>query len=226
MKSTEQQQNPMPKKNAPQATMQKDANVKNKLSMKTHSVKAFANEKKTFLSKIDKSKKGGIDVRAIPLLETINSYESMFSTSSCSGRVYLWRGSGKKNETEWVTMSHDPISESFFGLDLQVKEKGVVWIRFESSIFHVCCDTIETANWLLLCCREHYKRSAILSASNKIIVEIKGGDIIEMPLYVDGICVFSGDVSWLTALVNTKMDLMWKRMDAFKVTLAKEKLKK
>ncbi len=187
---------------------------------------SFANNKKTFLSKSDKSKKGSIDVRVVPLLETINSLPMLFSTSSCSGRVYLWRGSGKKNETEWIRMSHDQIDVSFFevansellGEDSENKSDGVkvvIWLRFESSIFHVCCESMGVANALLDLARKFYKKSSILGASNKIIVEIRAGDIIEMPFYVGSQCVFSGDRVWLVSLINSKMDLMWERMELF-----------
>ena len=224
---------------------------------------AFSNDKKTFLSKLDKSKKGGIDIRAVPFLDAVNSCSDLYSTSSCSGRVYLWQGSGKKNEMEWVRMSHDPIESSFFRLSSEElkegneqfkkkinesrflksqsnknegtkkegrgekKERGeierVVWMRFESSIFHVCCESIDRAKSLLKLAQMHYKKSSILSINKKIMVEIRGGDVIEMPLYIEGKLVFSGDVEWLTSLVNKKMDLMWLKMEKCRVALLAQK---
>ena len=179
----------------------------------------FPNDKKTFLAKLDKSKKGSIDERGVPLLNTVNALENYYTTSSCSGRVYLWSGSGKKNETQWLKMSHDPIALDFFELD---NPKGVVWLRFESSIFHICCKDLESANSLLLKARTYYKKSSILTASNKIIVEIRGGDVIEMPFYIDGERVFSGDFVWLFSLINSKMNLMWNKMEKLRVGLSKK----
>ena len=74
----------------------------------------FENDKKTFLMKVDKSKKGEIDDRVISLMKTINALPDFYTTSSCSGRVYLWQGTGKKNETEWIKVSHDLIDDDLF----------------------------------------------------------------------------------------------------------------
>ena len=50
---------------------------------------AFDNEKKTYLPKADKSKKGDLDTKIIPLLNKFNSLPDYYTTSSCSGRVYI-----------------------------------------------------------------------------------------------------------------------------------------
>ncbi len=165
----------------------------------------FDNEKKTFLAKLDKSKKGSIDEKIIPLITAFNQTLDYYTTSSCSGRVYLWRGSGKKNETEWLRVSHNLIDVSF----LQINKSGIVWLRLEGMIMHVACRDLNAANHLLEEIRHLYKKSCILSASNKIIVEIRGSEFIEMPLYEEGQLLFSGDVNWLVELINQKMGKMW-----------------
>lgn len=176
----------------------------------------FANEKKTFLLKLDKSKKGSIDAKVIPLIETINQKENYYTTSSCSGRVYLWQGTGKKNETEWVRVSHDLIDQSFFNLG---KEKGTIWLRLEPFILHLACRDLSSASQLLEKARRFYKKSCILSASNKIILEIRGSEFVEMPLYVDGKLVFSGDLDWLKELINSKLKKIWLGMSNFQETI-------
>ncbi len=178
----------------------------------------FANEKKMFLAKHDKSKKGDIDTRVIPILNTINMHADYYTTSSCSGRVYLWTGTGKKNQTEWLKVSHDLIEEDF--LNTPSSAKGVVWLRVEPFILHVACKDPEAANRLLEKARQIYKKSCILSASNKIIIEIRGSELIEMPLFLDGKNVFAGEGSWLIAVVNEKLEQMWKGMDIFKKKIA------
>lgn len=120
----------------------------------------FPNNKKTFLSKLDKSKKGDLDQKIIPLINLINQKPNYYTTSSCSGRVYLWRGSGKKNETQWLKVSHDLIKEDFF----QTKEPGLIWLRQEDFILHVCCDNLEHAN-LFLTWPENSIRKVLFSAS-------------------------------------------------------------
>lgn len=175
----------------------------------------FANEKKTYLAKSDKSKKGDIDTKVIPLLEKINSLSDYYSTSSCSGRTYLWKGSGKKNETTWLKVSHDLIEEDFF----ESNENGLVWLRLEAVILHVACKDLDSAHALLEKARKLYKKSCILSASSKIIVEVRGSEFIEMPLYKDGKLLFSGDFTWLKELINLKLEKMWETTEKFRKSL-------
>lgn len=167
----------------------------------------FLNNKKTFLSKLDKSKKGDLDEKIISLIEAINQKQNYYTTSSCSGRVYLWCGSGKKNETQWLKVSHDLTKEDFY----QTKESGLIWLRLEDFILHVCCDNLESANRFLNLARKLYKKSSILTISSKIIVEVRGSEFLEMPLYLDGQELFSGDFKWLTNLINIKMKRIWKK---------------
>jgi len=171
----------------------------------------FANDKKTFLAKLDKSKKGEVDERIVGLLELINAKDNYYTTSSCSGRVYFWQGSGKKNETEWLKVSHDLISMDF----LLVESKGIVWLRLEPLILHVCCQDLESANHLLDLARKLYKKSCLLSISNKIIVEIRGSEFLEMPWSLDGQVMFNGDLGWLRQLVNERMQKIWKKTEMF-----------
>jgi len=167
----------------------------------------FDNNKKTFLAKLDKSKKGEVDQRILPLINSLNAKSDFYTTSSCSGRVYLWKGKGKKNEMIWLRTSHDLIKEDFF----QIKEKGQVWLRLEDFILHIACRNLETANLLLERVRKLYKKSCILSASNKILVEIRGSEFVEMPLYEDGKLLFNGSFSWLKKEINSRLKSIWKK---------------
>lgn len=171
----------------------------------------FENEKKTFLEKIDKSKKGSIDEKVKDILDRINSLKDYYTTSSCSGRVTLWRGSGKKNEREWLKVSHDLIDEDFFKTD----ETGEVWLRFEGFIIHICCRDLDKAEGLLKEARKIYRRSNVLSFRRKIIVEIIDNTILEMPFFKDGKKIFCGDEILLKELINSKFTKNWKKMERF-----------
>ena len=175
----------------------------------------FENDKKTFLEKLDKSKKGSVDEKLVHLLSVINSKDNYYTTSSCSGRVYFWRGTGRKNETEWLKVSHDLIDDNFFEMDKRF-ETGIIWLRMEPMILHVCCKDLQTANNLLEKVRTIFKKSCILSASNKIIVEIRGSEFIEMPFMKEGQKLFDGEASFLTQLVNQKLQNTWKKTDILK----------
>lgn len=80
----------------------------------------FLSRKKTFLSKDDKSSAGGIDVHAREVCAAINEREDAFTTSSCSGRAFLWRGEGVKSTSNFLRyrVTHEliPEGEPYFEL--------------------------------------------------------------------------------------------------------------
>jgi len=176
----------------------------------------FPTEKKNQLAKQDKSKKGDIDQKIFPLLEAINTKEDYYTTSSCSGRILLWCGSGKKSEIEWLKVSHDLIAEDFYKISKQEDEnkKGLIWLRLEPMILHVACKDLESANKLLDIAKSFYKKSCLLSIRNKIVVEIRGSEFVEMPLFKEGKLLFAEEeFLWLTEMLNEKMKKVWEKTE-------------
>ncbi len=191
---------------------------KNHLNTKT-----FINHKKTFLEKLDKSKKGEIDEKIIPLLNLINQKKDYFTTSSCSGRVYLWKGTGKKNEIQWLRVSHDLITPDFLKITKtapipNLNPSGLIWLRVEPLILHIACKDLESANKFLAVLRRVYKKSCLLSVSSKIIVEIRGSEFLEMPLYQDGELLFNNKID-LSQLVNHKLAIIFKSLEKLSLLL-------
>ncbi len=174
--------------------------------MRSHTDKNFQNNKKTYLAKLDKSKKGFIDAKAQSIISTINKKGNYYTTSSCSGRVYFHRSAGKKNETEWINISHDLINNSFFTIENTTSQ---IWLRYEGFILHVACKDAEAANSLLKVAQTVYKKSSILTMNKKIIVEIRSSTVIEMPFYLDNTPLFAGDQQWLLDHLNTKLKENW-----------------
>jgi len=179
----------------------------------------FENDKKNFLTKQDKSKKGSIDTRVKPLLNIINSSLQYYTTSSCSGRVYFWQGTGKKNEMKWVTVSHELITSAFFNLP---PIPGTVWLRFEPFILHVCCHDISSAHTFLNLARTIFKKSALVAMGKKYLVEVRGSEFLEMPFLQEGKLVFSGDLSWLKNWINSQLEQNWEKMKKFEKEIEKE----
>ena len=71
----------------------------------------FESNKKTILSKIDKSKKGEIDKPIKKLIILINKSKNYYTTSSCSGRIVLLaKKSGEKKGSKWLFSSHKKIN--------------------------------------------------------------------------------------------------------------------
>jgi len=161
----------------------------------------FSNDKKTFLAKEDHSKKGSIDQKVISLIEVINKSQHLYTTSSCSGRIYLWRGTEVKTEMEWLKVSHDLITKDFF----DTVEDGFIWLRLEPFILHVCCKDLETASEFVEAARTIFKKSCILTVSKRIVVEIRGSEYIEMPFQQDGKLLYAGNLSELQKMINAKL---------------------
>lgn len=179
----------------------------------------FPTEKKNQLEKQDKSKKGEVDEKVKPLLNALNAHPDYYTTSSCSGRILLWRGSGKKNEVEWLKVSHEVIDTDFFQLT-EKEKKGSVWLRLEPLILHVACKDLESANILLDLAKSLYKKSCFLSIKNKIIVEIRGSEFIEMPLYHEGkLLFFEEEFLWLTEMLNEKLQRVWEKTERLRKKL-------
>jgi tRNA wybutosine-synthesizing protein 3 len=166
----------------------------------------FDNNKKTFLAKADKSKKGEIDKKILPLVEKINSSNDYFTTSSCSGRIMVVKMAEKKNEAEWLFVSHEAVTE------LKLSSEPGSWFKFEPPILHVCCRDVGCAQKLLDIARPLFKLSGIIS-TGKIIVEIRGTERIEAPMqgmpqdYLDN----------LVSIANKKLALGWKKLNALEI---------
>lgn len=149
----------------------------------------FDNDKKLALARSDKSAIGSIDEAIKPLCDLINASDNYFTTSSCSGRIVVMSESEdhKKNEAQWLFVSHEKTDLETVKLSLDPLPKNEIWFRQEGIILHVACRTNEDAFKLVGAAREAgLKRSGIISSKNKIIVEILDTETIELPLGVKG----------------------------------------
>lgn len=149
---------------------------------------SFEKDKQNILSKKDKSAKGSVDKEIQDLCNKINSLENYYTTSSCAGRIVVIKlpESGRKNEAEWLFVSHSPVTLADVRAVLDKPDKipdEEVWFKFEPFILHVACRDIEAANKMLQIIHETgLKRAGIISLSKKLIIEIIGNEHIAAPL--------------------------------------------
>jgi tRNA G37 N-methylase Trm5 len=101
------------------------------------SIKDFENAKQQCLGKRDKSFAGRIDVKAVDICSVINERCEYYTTSSCSGRAFLYQGHGVKALQYYVggeeqqrashfqrwRISHDLIQDAVRYFDLSTLEK-------------------------------------------------------------------------------------------------------
>jgi tRNA wybutosine-synthesizing protein 3 len=164
-------------------SISKDNNITSK--------KDFDIQKKKCLDKLykpDKSRKGEVDELIIPLIEYLNSLENYYTTSSCSGRIYLLTQADKKPDVKWLYVSHDVVDEEKI-IDVLKRDipEDMVWLRQENMILHVACRTIKDADALLKIARDiGFRRSGIIADSNIIIVEVCGTEKMDVPLSDNG----------------------------------------
>ena len=114
----------------------------------------------------DESKKGSVDKRCLPIMHTLNDSKASFgeprisiqgssdygdfiTTSSCSGRILLWKG-GKKSIGTWVFCAHDEVNVS------------------DDKTFNVLCSShlLSTNDFPLECCTDE----KVLLGSLKVLM--------------------------------------------------------
>lgn len=179
----------------------------------------FHREKKIFLSKIDKSKKGQIDKEIFFLVNKINSFQNYYTTSSCAGRIIILKipKSERKNETKKLFISHRKVNFSEIKKVLKNIPKEKLWFRYEPAIFHISCRTIDDAQKIINAARSvGFKKSGIQATRKKISVEVSSSDIIDTIIATNGNLVV--DDSYLKILIdeaNKKMKRNKKKLKKF-----------
>lgn len=157
----------------------------------------FETNKKTTLSKCDKSSIGGIDKPIQDLCNIINENDNYYTTSSCSGRIVL-RDGFEKTISKWLFVSHNEIKLEDIKPFLNKKE---VWIRSEPMILHIACKTIDDAiNLVNLARNNGFKRSGIQSLRKNIVEISCSSSIINTILTKDSKLLV--DEEYLSILVD------------------------
>ncbi|KDP20748.1 hypothetical protein JCGZ_21219 [Jatropha curcas] len=186
-------------------------------------------------SETDKSPKGTLDTPIIPLLNSLNSHPSYYTTSSCSGRISILSqpkstqiASNKKKARggSWLFISHDPANPDsvislLFSSEPPTQSSELVF-RFEPLIVAVECRDIEAAQFLVsLAISCGFRESGITSANSKrVIVGIRCSIRMEVPLGdTDNLLVSPEYVRFLVEVANEKMEANRKRTQGFFMAL-------
>ena len=180
----------------------------------------FEKEKKEFLAKKDKSKKGSIDIKIKRLVDKINSLPDFYTTSSCSGRILLLAipSSNKKNEVEYLFCSHKKIKYNEIKKILKSKKelKNDVWFKVQPAIIHVACNDIKNTKKILNIARDiGFRRSGIISiGKNKVIMEIISTERIDAIVGKNGkLLIDEGYFKVLVKEGNKKLEKTWEKID-------------
>eukprot|EP00978_Attheya_sp_CCMP212_P004412 scaffold9637_cov47-Attheya_sp.AAC.3 len=69
--------------------------------------KSFEAKKENCLGKRDKSNAGRIDPKAVDICSVLNERDDYYTTSSCAGRCFLYRGDGIKSHHKYIPSNQD-----------------------------------------------------------------------------------------------------------------------
>lgn len=147
----------------------------------------FQLRKKAFLEKLERDVlQNRVDGDILPLLRLLNSHPSMYTTSSCSGRIMVAeavrpsysKGKGFRPVAKW----HYPVSAEL--IEAVVSDLEYAWLMVRGAILHVVTADLKTAYRLVQLSRETgHKHSGIIAINkNGIVVEILGEERLDIPL--------------------------------------------
>ena len=144
----------------------------------------FNNTKRQILERSDNSRKGSIDAPILALVNTINENPNYVTTSSCSGRIMLFRTSSfDKINTKWIYVSHKKVMEDIY--DKLQGEKNL-WLIYEGAILHVKCSSLESAEkFLVLAKGVGFKRTGIISLRRRPVIEMTSSEHISIPIVIN-----------------------------------------
>ncbi|XP_069644495.1 tRNA wybutosine-synthesizing protein 3 homolog [Haliaeetus albicilla] len=186
---------------------------------------AFRQRKAQRLARADASRKGGLDERAVPVVQLLNGRARFCTTSSCSGRLVLAQGSAadtnsweiqKKNCT-WLMVTHETCTKDDVMTALE-KATGDVVLKFEPFVLHVLCQELQDAQLLYsVAIDSGFRNSGItVGRGGKIMMAVRSTHCLEVPLSHKGKLMVSEEyIEFLIHVANQKMEENTRRIDRF-----------
>ncbi len=172
----------------------------------------FDKSKKSIIEKLqnkDKSRKGDVDEHAIPVINAFNETKNCYTTSSCAGRITLFREAEtkKKYDSGWLYVKHGEVTKEEIKNALTKIPLDTIWFRQETSIFHIACRNIEIAKKILNLCQEiGLKHSGIIGINRRIMIEIIFNEKLDSPISENNKLLMNEDhLDLLIKKANEKM---------------------
>lgn len=177
----------------------------------------FTQRKEDILLKNDKSTKGALDIRIEKLCGALNETIDYYTTSSCSGKSVLIEEKTGKDGTYYLWTSHEIITVDKLKKALLEIKEGLVKFKADAPILHVVCRTLGFSQFLVdNAKRAGFKRSGIMTTSDKYVVEIGSAEKIECHLIKDGKILVSDEfLEELVRQSNIRRENGWKKIEKF-----------
>jgi len=186
----------------------------------------FIKNKKKVLEKLEQAKKEKlVDIEIIPILDIINSFENLYTSSSCYGRIVLLEipKIGDKKNAKWLGKWHRTIKTDEVTSASQKAKTGQLWLLAQSLIVHIVAKTNSDAEKILkTAISSGFKNSGIKSLGRKVVVEICSTERLDAPVGRNGdlFC----DEKFLNLLVEIANDVI--KRSNIKLKRLTEQLKK
>lgn len=198
---------------------------------------AFDASKESILENLDAgvdfSFKGSIDAPILELVHFLNSMKDYFTTSSCSGRVSVFRSGLSAKHIKWILVKHRQFTKkevlgavaSIDGHDDSEFADSLVTLKCEAFILHINCRDLESAkslhNIATLC---GFRESGIKLGNKKIILAVRTtANGMELPIAKGNELIVSD--SYLDLIINecnARLASNFYRIDKFLLELKRQ----
>lgn len=152
---------------------------------------------------------GEVDFRIIDTLNILNSKKNYYTTSSCAGRIILieLEDIGSKNESNFIFKSHEKVDyKDIWKAINEYNGTKMLFLIVNSPIIHIVCKDLQSAKELIKISKEAgFKYTSIISFSEKIIVEIKSTEKLDIPVVKDGVIYPNEDYVKLMIDISNQM---------------------
>ncbi len=171
--------------------------------------------------------KGEVDKPIIPYLEIINSKESLYTTSSCYGRITVDNVPliDNKKEHKWLGKWHRKVNKEELMNALEKGKENITYIKQEPFILHIGVKTLKDTEKVLDIARNKLglKRSGIMHTKPRIMLEIMGLDHVSIPAKIeDEYLIDLNKLEKITEILNKKFERNEKRFMSFIKEIEKE----
>lgn len=149
--------------------------------------KVFDEKKRLALKKLEEAlQEQRVDLEVLDLINTINSFDNYYTTSSCAGRfVILAKNSFRgKYTAEFVYKTHSPpVDIQIVKESLEKEFEGYLYINVEPPTFHIACRTLDDAIALhQMAVDYNIGYSMFKTIKKSIVVEIRGTGMLQIPI--------------------------------------------
>lgn len=185
-------------------------------------VDQFIRRKKQQFSKEDRSLKQNWDEKIISLCERINKSQEHYTTSSCSGRIVLFKDIKEKRDDVILKMWHNEISvmELKKALD-NIEYNGQIYFKQEPCILHVAAKSLQEAQKMHdLAKKAGWKRCGIIASEKRFLIELNGTERLEFPIMNNRKVLVSDEfLSLIVDEANKKLRISWEKINRLEIDI-------